>query len=177
MPAKTEKQRKFFGMIHGANKQGKKLKGKASKVQKKVSDKTIKHFTMKEQFKTDNDLIIEAFNEQKLNDGIAEVTKDDASKLFKSLNSIKNIPSDLQIFVSMFKDYYSGKYTKIPWNTIAALILGLTYLLLPVDVIPDVIPFIGQIDDAVILKWLYSHVAKQDLENYKNWKNSQPHNS
>ena len=45
MPSKTKKQQRFFGMIHGANKEGKKLKGKAGEVQKQMSDEQVKHYT------------------------------------------------------------------------------------------------------------------------------------
>lgn len=47
MPSKTKKQQRFFGMIHSANKNHKRLKGKAGKVQ--MIDKQIKHFTKLEE--------------------------------------------------------------------------------------------------------------------------------
>lgn len=45
MPSTSKKQQRFFGMIHGANKSGKKLKGKAGKVQRQMSKSQVKHYT------------------------------------------------------------------------------------------------------------------------------------
>lgn len=64
MPSVSDKQQRFFGMIYGANKKGKKLKGKAGKVQKEISKKDAKDFAkkiVKESFKSDADLIWENY--------------------------------------------------------------------------------------------------------------------
>lgn len=49
MPSKTKKQQRFFGMIHSANKNHKRLKGKAGKAQRTMTDKQVKHFTKLEE--------------------------------------------------------------------------------------------------------------------------------
>jgi len=46
MPSISKKQQRFFGMIHGANKKGKKLKGAAGKAQRSMSKKQVKDFTV-----------------------------------------------------------------------------------------------------------------------------------
>ena len=48
MPAKSEKQRKFFGAVMGAKKSKGKVKDAASKVAKKMPKKQIKKFLKKE---------------------------------------------------------------------------------------------------------------------------------
>lgn len=48
MPAKSEKQRKFFGAVMGAKKSNDKVKGAAAKVAKKMPKKKIKKFLKKE---------------------------------------------------------------------------------------------------------------------------------
>ena len=45
MPSVSKKQQRFFGMIYGADKAGKKLKGKAGKAQKSMTKKQVKDFT------------------------------------------------------------------------------------------------------------------------------------
>lgn len=44
MPAKSEKQRRFFGAVMGAKKHKKGSKGAAKKVSKQMSATQIKHF-------------------------------------------------------------------------------------------------------------------------------------
>jgi hypothetical protein len=50
MPAKTEKQRKFFGAVMSAKKGKKGVTGAAKKAAKEMSKKTIKDFLKKESF-------------------------------------------------------------------------------------------------------------------------------
>jgi uncharacterized membrane protein YkvA (DUF1232 family) len=41
--------------------------------------------------------------------------------------------------------------SKTPWGTIISLLAALLYGASPIDLIPDVIPLIGWIDDAIIV--------------------------
>jgi hypothetical protein len=50
MPAKTEKQRKFFGAVMSAKKGKSGVSGAAKKVAKEMPEKQIKHFLKKESF-------------------------------------------------------------------------------------------------------------------------------
>jgi len=50
MPAKSEKQRKFFGAVMSAKKGQKDVSGEAKKVSKDMSKKEIKKFLKKESF-------------------------------------------------------------------------------------------------------------------------------
>lgn len=50
MPAKSEKQKKFFGAVMGAKTGSKDIKGAAKKVSKELSKKEIKKFLKKESF-------------------------------------------------------------------------------------------------------------------------------
>jgi len=79
---------------------------------------------------------------------------------------------DLMLFMSLVKDYYKGDYRKIPFKTISAGVLGALYVLNPIDLIPDSIPFIGHIDDALVLKFCLKQ-ARKDLQKYKEWKQEQ----
>ncbi|MGH7295729.1 MAG: YkvA family protein [Polyangiaceae bacterium] len=39
----------------------------------------------------------------------------------------------------------------VPWSTTAAVVFGLAYFLMSVDLIPDVLPVVGFLDDAAVL--------------------------
>jgi uncharacterized membrane protein YkvA (DUF1232 family) len=79
---------------------------------------------------------------------------------------------DLMLFMGLIKDYYKGDYRKIPFRTISAGVIGAIYTLNPIDLIPDSIPFIGYIDDALVLKFCLKQ-AQKDLQKYKVWKQEQ----
>lgn len=97
------------------------------------------------------------------------------SKLKEKLEDsgyLEPFSDDLMLFMSLVKDYYKGDYRKIPFKTISAGVIGALYVLNPIDLIPDAIPFIGHIDDALVLKFCLKQ-AKKDLQKYKEWKQQQ----
>lgn len=92
-------------------------------------------------------------------------------KLKKSHSPLKFLISDIKTMTSLIKDFVSGKYKGIPYKSIIAITGGLIYFLSPIDLIPDVIPFAGLIDDTFVLTLLINQF-KSDLEVYKAWKMS-----
>lgn len=105
--------------------------------------------------------------------------KDKTDKLLtgaiKLCEKMKNVPvigvvfDDVLILCSLVKDYVAGNYKEIPLATIITIVAGIIYLVAPVDLIPDVIPFLGQIDDAAVLGFVLKGVHN-DLKSYEEWK-------
>ena len=90
----------------------------------------------------------------------------------KDSSHLERFAKDLMLFMSLIKDYYKGNYRDIPCKTISAGVVGLLYTLNPIDIIPDFIPFIGHIDDALVLTFCLKLIEK-DLQKYQTWKQSQ----
>lgn len=118
---------------------------------------------------TDN-LIFEAYSMSALDDKLNDIKKSDAEYVYKNLDKLPKDTGDLRLLINLFKDWYNGVYREIPWHSIAAIILGFLYLLSPVDLVPDMIPVLGQVDDVVIIRWILTHIAKQDLNKYRQFK-------
>ena len=72
------------------------------------------------------------------------------------------------ILSRMVKAYFTGEYKIIPWGSIVKIIAVLIYFISPIDVIPDILPFIGLTDDLALTMWLFSSL-KEDLENFEIW--------
>ena len=75
---------------------------------------------------------------------------------------------DLKLYVSLIKDYRSGAYKKFPFLSVAGIVFTFVYVISPIDLIPDYIIGIGQIDDAVVVG-LCIYLLKKDLKEYKQW--------
>ncbi|MGM8885649.1 YkvA family protein [Psychrobacter sp. 1U2] len=117
-------------------------------------------------------------NKEKDDKGLLEsikliVSKEDKIKdQVESDRGLERYAKDLLLLMSLVKDYYQGNYRNIPYRTISAAVIGLLYVLNPIDLIPDFIPFIGHIDDALVLKFCLKRMEK-DLLKYKEWKDEQ----
>ena len=57
----------------------------------------------------------------------------------------------LRLLRMVLGDYATGAYRKMPWRAVAICSAAVAYVILPFDLIPDVIPIVGEVDDLVIL--------------------------
>ena len=73
---------------------------------------------------------------------------------------------------SLLRDYWAGEYRTVPWRFLAATGFAVTYLVSPLDVVPDFIPFVGFVDDATVFALVVSSF-QSDLSAYKKWKKEQ----
>ena len=76
---------------------------------------------------------------------------------------------DLKLLIPLIKDYWKGTYRDVSTKSIVIIVVALAYLISPIDLIPDYIIGLGQIDDAVILG-LSLYFLEKDLMKYKQWK-------
>ena len=89
-----------------------------------------------------------------------------------SPNFIDKAGAKIELFVSAIRDYASGNYRDVPWLTIALAVFAVLYFLNPADIVPDVIPLAGFIDDAGVIAAAYAAIMR-DLTRYEKWKNDQ----
>jgi len=94
-------------------------------------------------------------------------------KRFETGGPLGKFVDDFKLLIAVVKDYRRGKYRKIPFWTVAAIVGALLYVLNPLDLIPDFLPLVGQIDDAAVVAACLLMV-RQDLHKYKKWKIANP---
>jgi len=75
----------------------------------------------------------------------------------------------LKLLVELVQQYRRGTYRAIPWRSLSAIVFTLLYIVNPFDIVPDVLPFFGYMDDLSVFLAL-SNLVDKDLENYKIWK-------
>ena len=76
---------------------------------------------------------------------------------------------NLRLLIPLVKDYLKGTYRDVSVKSIVIFIVALAYIISPIDLIPDWILGIGQIDDAAILG-LSLYFMEKDLMKYKDWR-------
>lgn len=77
--------------------------------------------------------------------------------------------NDVPLVCMMISDYVHGEYRDVPLATIITLVGAVIYFVNPFDIIPDAIPIVGQLDDAVAIG-LALKAAHGDIMAYAEWK-------
>ena len=115
--------------------------------------------------------------EKVLKENASKITEKDIEEVLRRQEEIERklkgplsrFFEDVKDFFSLLKDFFSGEYREVPWFTVAAITAALLYVLNPVDLIPDFIPIIGQVDDALVVS-ICLYLVEEDLEKYREWK-------
>ncbi len=125
--------------------------------------------------------ITEEQAEKELKERAKKVSEEDLNTVLEKREEIEKkftngalsrFVADLKLLFAIIQDYVKGKYKEVPFWTIAAIVAALLYVLSPIDLIPDFIPGIGFLDDALVVAACLAMV-QQDLKIYKKWKEQQ----
>ena len=71
--------------------------------------------------------------------------------------------------LAMVWDWFAGRFDWSPSRLFIAALMGILYLISPIDIVPDVIPLAGWIDDLMVVTAVI-RLARFDLERYRRWK-------
>jgi len=83
-------------------------------------------------------------------------------------NAFKDLWLYLLAMLRLLRSFCSGKYKRIPWESLILIIVAIAYFASPLDLIPDFLPGIGYVDDVMILRFVYRSV-KDELERFMAW--------
>lgn len=114
-----------------------------------------------------------------IKEGSQNVTEQDVEKVisrseeiqkkFSAKGPLARFIEDGKLLIAIVKDYWSGSYRKVPYGVIASSVFTLLYVFNPFDLMPDMLPLIGQLDDVAVMGACLI-LIEQDLHKYKDWK-------
>ena len=97
---------------------------------------------------------------------------EEINKKFGARGPLKRFIEDGKVLTALVKDWRAGRYRQALYGTIAAVVFGLIYVFNPLDIVPDVLPFLGAVDDAAVIGALLM-LVERDLKKYRSWKETQ----
>jgi len=120
----------------------------------------------------------QAFDEDFVRRGAEDLTESDLDAIASQADALRrkfdqpgpigHIRSSGHLLVALVGDYREGRYREVPWWAMAAVGFCLLYVLNPVDAVPDFIPVLGQVDDAIVIS-VCLLLIDQELQKYKHW--------
>jgi len=121
-------------------------------------------------------------DQEYIKEGAAKVTPEDIEtaaerseeikKQFSARGPLKRFVEDGKVLTALIKDWRAGRYRQALYGTIAAVAFGLLYVFNPFDIVPDVLPILGALDDATVIGALLM-LVERDLKKYRSWKENQ----
>ena len=97
---------------------------------------------------------------------------DEINRKFSARGPLKRFIEDGKVLTALVKDWRTGKYRQALYGTIAAVVFALIYVFNPLDIVPDVLPLVGVLDDATVIGALLM-LVERDLKKYRSWKQGQ----
>ena len=82
---------------------------------------------------------------------------------------LTDFPGLIRTAPAMFRDLLARRYREWPAGTLWGGFLGLIYMVNPLDFIPEALPGIGVIDDALMIGVFLAFLSR-DVKKYLGWK-------
>lgn len=83
---------------------------------------------------------------------------------------IGSLVEDLIVMTELVTDSLRGLYDELPRGTVMGILAALFYAFSPIDLILDIIPFAGYLDDAAVIGLILELGLARDLMQYRDWK-------
>ncbi|MEK6482165.1 YkvA family protein [Catalinimonas sp. 4WD22] len=84
--------------------------------------------------------------------------------------SLQKLKHQVNTLNRMIRAYVSGEYRNVPWKNLLTVTAGIVYFVMPLDLIPDFLPF-GFLDDLTVLMWVFSSV-QDSIEEFEEWEST-----
>lgn len=92
-----------------------------------------------------------------------------AEKKLRTIPRVGDILAILPVYISLIRSYITKEYTDIPIGSVIAIVSAVAYVVSPIDIIPDIIPGAGYLDDAAVVAACIA-LVKSDVDEYIKWR-------
>ena len=101
-----------------------------------------------------------------------ELIEEAMKKALARQGKLKEVWESLMALLRLVRAWVDGRYRQVPWQTVVLAIAGLTYFLMPMDMVPDWIVGLGFLDDVAVIGWVVKTI-KGELDAFRKWEGEQ----
>ena len=93
------------------------------------------------------------------------ITEEELNMAEEKAGFLGEMKYNFELLIRMVQDHFAGFY-EIPMSNLVVIIGCILYVLSPIDAVFDFIPFIGYLDDILVVTLVYKQL-KELIEDYK----------
>ena len=83
-------------------------------------------------------------------------------------DAVRRVRTDLTALLRLLKAWALRQYQRVPWSSLLLVAGAVVYFVMPVDMIPDVLPGIGFIDDVAVVSAVVQ-ALRDELDRFRAW--------
>ncbi len=102
----------------------------------------------------------------------AQLLKEAIEKATRNKGALRKLWVKLTALFRLLSAWAKGEYTEVSLKTILWVIAAIIYFVNPFDAIPDFIPGVGYVDDAVVIVFVINTI-RRDLDKFLEWERTQ----
>lgn len=80
----------------------------------------------------------------------------------------EQVKDKFKTLLRLIRAIYKKEYTDFPWGSLVKATATIIYLVSPLDLIPDFLPFLGMMDDFALISWTIGSL-NDDIVAFENW--------
>ncbi len=82
------------------------------------------------------------------------------------------VKDKFKTLLRLIRALYKKEYKDFPWGSLVKATATIIYLVSPLDLVPDFIPFVGMMDDFALISWTIGSLT-DDINDFENWEQAQ----
>ncbi|WP_338768243.1 YkvA family protein [Bernardetia sp. ABR2-2B] len=84
----------------------------------------------------------------------------------------QEVKEKFKTLLRLIRALYKKEYKDFPWGSLVKATATIIYLVSPLDLVPDFIPFIGMMDDFALISWTIGSLS-DDIKDFEDWEEAQ----
>lgn len=100
--------------------------------------------------------------------GTREFAETARQKAIANLDMVEEVANDINALIRMVKAWSEGSYRRLTFKTVSLATAALVYFVNPFDMVPDMLPFLGFVDDAAVIGFVIAAIRKE-LNRFRMW--------